>query len=166
MGEHRIQVVTHALWLVLQRHVRNVMHAIQHALRVRIKRSEQRIEIALCWAGGSDEFEGLAQRTIGPEAADENLSDLTSRNDAVTGIACVAFVALEEDEPVLIRTIVVEPAGSDDRVRQPARSHEPFGSPLPVMGLGGTVVIAGAVGDSDGGHERDARCPGTQRTPL
>ncbi len=31
------------------------------------------------------------------------------------------------------------------------------------MGLGGTVIIAGAVGDPDGGHERDARCPGTQR---
>jgi hypothetical protein len=57
------------------------------------------------------ELEGLAQRLVRVEAADQDLGDLASRDDTVAGIAGLAAVTLEEDEPVLVRTVVVEPAG-------------------------------------------------------
>src|SRR5208282_1063221 len=41
-------------------------------------------------------------------------------------------------------------------------AHQSLGAPLPVMSLGGHVVLAGAVGDSNGGHQRDARRPRAQ----
>ena len=64
---------------------------------------------------------------------------------------------------MLVGTVVVEPAGPHDRVGQPAGAHQPLGAPLPVVGLGGAVVGAGAIGDSDGSHQCDARFSRTQR---
>ena len=49
-------------------------------------------------------------------------------------------------------------------IRQAAGSHEPLGAPLPVMGLGGAIIGAGAVGDPDSGLQRDARRPLPERT--
>ena len=106
---------------------------------------------------GRDQLERLPIRLRRGEAPHQDLRDLASRDDAVARIAGVALVALQQDEAVLGRGVVVEPAGPHDRVGPPARPHEPFGAPLPVVGLGATVVVAGAVGDPDRGHQGDAR---------
>src|SRR5208283_76680 len=164
IAQHCIQVMTYPVRLVLQRLVRHVAHAVQGALRVRIERGEQRVEVIRCWPGSRDQLEGLAQGVIGAEAADQDIGDLASRNYAIARIACLACIALQEDKPVLVRTVVIEPAGTHDRVRQSAGTNQPFRAPLPVVGLGGAVVRASAIGDSDGGHQRDARCPRTQRS--
>jgi hypothetical protein len=44
-----------------------------------------------------------------------------------------AAIAVEENKPVFIGLVVVEPARPNDRVRQTARAHEPLGSPLPIV---------------------------------
>ena len=58
---------------------------------------------------------------------DQDLGDLPSRDDTVAGIPGMACITLEKDEPVLVRTVVVEPAWSHDRVRQPACPQQPLG---------------------------------------
>jgi len=82
----------------------------------RAEKSEQRVEIFLDWAGGGDEFEVFAHRLIRREAGDQDLGDLAPRDDAVAGISGLVYVALQQDEPVLVRTFIVEPAGPDDFV--------------------------------------------------
>src|SRR5271165_1430641 len=161
--EHRVQCGTNPLRLVLKRHVRHVANAIQGALRVSIQRGEHRIEVLLSWTGCRDELEGLAQSLIRAEAADQNLSDLRARNDTIAGVARLACIALQEDRSVLVWLVVVEPAGSHNRVRQSAGAHQSLGTPLPVVSLGGLVVFARAVCDSDGGHQRNAHSPRAQR---
>src|SRR5208283_890251 len=131
--EHHIQCGTNPLRLVLQRHIGHIANAVQRALRVSIQRGEHRIEVLWSWTGCRDEFKGLAQSLIRAEAADQNLSNLTAGNDTVAGVARLACIALQQDEPVLIGAVVIEPAGAHDCVRH-----------------------------SDGGHQRDAHFPRTQ----
>jgi len=69
---------------------------------------------------------------------------------------------LQQDEPVLVGAVVIEPAGSHNRVRQSAGAHQSLGAPLPVVSLGSLVLFAGAIGDSDGSHQRAARCARAQ----
>jgi hypothetical protein len=88
--EHRVHVVTDALRLAPQRHVRHVTHAVQTPLRVRIERGEERVKVMLCRTYFRDELEGLAQCLIGAEAVDRDLGDLPSR-DAVAAPQVVLF---------------------------------------------------------------------------
>jgi hypothetical protein len=53
---------------------------------------------------------------IGDEAVDQDLSDLSTRDDTVARIAGLMRIALQQREPVLIGTIVVEPAGAHDLI--------------------------------------------------
>src|SRR5271165_6644018 len=159
---HRVQIFTHPFRLVIKRHVRRVVYAVQGTLRVLIESGEQSIEILLCQTFDGDEFEGLAQRVIRDEAADQNLRDLAARYDTIAGVPCLTCIALQQDEPVLVGAVVIEPAGAHDCVRQSAGAHQSLGAPLPIMSFSGLVVFAGAVCDSDGGHQRDAHFPRTQ----
>jgi hypothetical protein len=92
------------------------VHAVQRALGIRVERSEQRVEIFLGRAGDGDEFEIFAHRSIRREAGDQDLGDLAPRNDAVAEISGMAFGAPQQDKPVLVRTVIVEPAGPEDFV--------------------------------------------------
>src|SRR5512132_2158714 len=71
-------------------------------------------------------------------------------------------VALQQDKSQVIGLVVIEPSGSHDRVRMTAGPDQPLRAALPVMGLGGAVVGAGAVGDADRRHQGDARRPGAK----
>ena len=53
----------------------------------------------------------LRKCVIRAEVADQDLGDLASRNHVIAGIAGLACIALQEDKPVRVRTVVVEPAG-------------------------------------------------------
>ena len=86
---------------------------------------------------------------------DKNFGDLTARNCAIAGITGLARIALHENEPMLVRAVVVEPAGAHDCVWQSTGADQPLGTPLPVMGFGGAVVVTCAIGDPDGRHQRD-----------
>ena len=121
MAAHGLQVVSHPLRLLLQRHVRQVVNRVQRAWRVRIEPSELRIKVVLRLASGGDEFEAFAQRPIRCQAGDQDLGDLATRDDAVTGVADVAPIPLQEHESMLVWLVVIEPAGSHDRVRQPGQ---------------------------------------------
>ena len=112
---------------------------------------------------GGDEFEAFAQRPIRRQAGDQYLGDLLTRDDPVAGVAGVTSIALEEHESMLVRLVVVEPAGSHDRVRQAARAHEPLAAPLPVVRLRPAVVVTLTVGHADGGHQCDAHRPAAER---
>jgi hypothetical protein len=90
-------------------------------------------------------FEGLSDCTITDEAVDQNLGNLAPRDDTVARVTCLALIALEEHEPMLVGTIVVEPAGTHDGEWQAAHAHEAFGAPLPVVGFGRAVIAS----DSD-----------------
>jgi hypothetical protein len=56
------------------------------------------------------------------------------------GLACIT---LQEHTPVLVRTAVVEPTGTHERVRQSPCAHQPLGAPLPVVGFSRAVVSGG-----------------------
>ena len=123
MRSYFFEIVPDTLRLVRKWHVRQVPYSIGRALRVRIEASEQSVEVAGRRTGLGDKFERLARCLVGAEAVDQHLCDLAARDDPVAGIAGVPPVALQKDEPVLVRSVVVEPAGTHDRVRQPlARS--------------------------------------------
>src|SRR5271165_1460821 len=94
----------------------------------------------------------------------QDFGDLPARDGAIARIAGLASIALEEDEAVLVRAVVVEPAWAHDRVREPAGTDEPFGAPLPVVSFGAAVIGAGAVGHPDGCHQRDARLTRAERS--
>jgi hypothetical protein len=64
---------------------------------------------------------------------------------------------LQHDELLLVGIVVVEPAGTHDRVRQAAGAHEPLAAPLP-------VVSGGVLGNADRGHQRDPRLTGSEGT--
>jgi hypothetical protein len=74
---------------------------------------------------GRNQLEGLAQRLLRVQALDQHLGDLAPRHDAIARIARMAPVALEEDETMFVRAVVVEPAGTHDRVRKTARANQP-----------------------------------------
>ena len=112
---------------------------------------------------GGDEFEAFAQRLVRRQAGDQDLGDLAARDDPVTGIAGMTAIALEEHKPMLVWLVVVEPAGSHDRVRQSAGAHQPLAASLPVVRLGPAVVVALTVGHADGGHQGDAYRSAAQR---
>src|SRR5271154_99231 len=59
--------------------------------------------------------------------------------------------------------VVVEPARTHDRVRQSARTHQSLRTSFPIVRFRRAIVGTGAIGDSDGSHERDARCSRTKR---
>ena len=67
---------------------------------------------------------------------------------------------------LLVGRLVVEPAGSHDRVRVAAGPDESLGATLPVVRLGGAVVGAVPVGDADRGHEGDPHRSGRRRRPA
>ena len=75
----------------------------------------------------------------------------------------MTLIALQEDEFMLVGFVVVEPSGTNDGVRTSACAYQPFSPPLPVVRLGGAVIGAGPVRDSDRSHQRDARFPRTER---
>ena len=96
MRADRVEVVADALRLIVHGHVRRIVHAIQRTWRVCLKRSEQLVEILRRGAGRRNQLEGLSRRPIGDEAVDQDLSDLTSRNDTVARIACLVRIALRD----------------------------------------------------------------------
>src|SRR5271156_5521993 len=59
--------------------------------------------------------------------------------------------------------VVVEPARTHDRVRQSARTNQSLRTSFPIVRFRGAIVGTGAIGDSDGSHERDTRCSRTKR---
>ena len=98
-------------------------HFLDTVLRSARFESLGAFEIILGRAFAGGEFEGLAQRLRRVEAVGEDLCDLTARHNAVAAIACLAFISLEEDETVLVRSIIVKPPERSGR-----RSLEPFSS--------------------------------------
>ena len=90
----------------------------------------------------------FAGRGIRCQRRDEDLGGLGSGDDLVGGVAGPPGVALQYHQALLAGLVVVEPAGTHDRVRHAAGSHHSFPAPLP--------VVAGRVlGDPDRGHQRD-----------
>jgi len=94
----------------------------------------------------------------------QDFGDLAARHGTIACIAGLTSIALEKDEAVLVRAVVVKPARAHDRVRQSARPYEPFGASLSVVRFGAAVIRAGAVGDSDGGHQRNTRFTRAERS--
>ena len=109
--------MSHSVRLVLQRHVRQIVNRVQCAGQVPIEPSELRIKVGLCGALSGDQFEAFAYGAIRCEARDQHLGELAARNDAVTGVAGLAPIPLQEHESMLVWLVVVEPAGPHDRVR-------------------------------------------------
>jgi hypothetical protein len=64
---------------------------------------------------------------------------------------------------MLISFVVVEPSGTNDRVRTSSPTDEPFCPPLPVVRLGGAVIRASPVRNSDGSHQCNAGLLRTER---
>src|SRR5450631_2497972 len=110
------------------------------------------MEIFLCRTLGCNKFEGLSEGLFRRQATDKNLCDLASSDDAIAGVASLPRIALQEDQLMLIGFVVVEPTGAHDSVRTSACADQPFSTPLPVVRLGGTVIGARPVRDSDCGH--------------
>ena len=85
----------------------------------------------------------------------KNLGDLAACDHTIAGIARLARIALQENQLVLVWTVVIEPAGTHNRVRQAAGAHQPFSTALPIVGLCCLVVVTYAIGDSDSRHQGD-----------
>jgi len=64
---------------------------------------------------------------------------------------------------MLVCLVVVEPAGSHDRVWQAADAHETLAASLPIVRLRSAVVVALTVGHADGRHQGDAHRPAAKR---
>jgi CheY-like chemotaxis protein len=64
------QVLSHALRLVRQWHVREIANRIKRVRRVWVERDKQRVEIRLRRAFRGDEFERLSQRAVTCEAGE------------------------------------------------------------------------------------------------
>ena len=98
----RLQVVSHPLRFLLQRHVRQVVDRVDRARPVRIEPSELGIQVVWRRAFGGDEFEAFAQRRLKCQAGDQDLGDLATRNDPVAGIAGLAAITLKQYESMLV----------------------------------------------------------------
>jgi hypothetical protein len=73
-----------------------------------------------------DELEGLPVGRRGGQAADQHLGELASGDGAVGRAAGPPAVALQEHQVQLVGVVVVEPAGSQDRVRPATGADKPF----------------------------------------
>jgi len=149
----RVQIILHALRLVLQLLVWAVAYSVQVVVRIGLKSREQRIEIFLRGPFGCDQLEGLSQGLLRSQATHKDLRELTAVDNTVAGVPSLPCIALQEDEVVLIGFVLVEPSRTNNGVGTSARANKPLSSPLPVVGLGGTVVGAGAVRHSDCSHQ-------------
>jgi len=87
LAAHRLQVVSHSVRLLLQRHVRQIVDRVERARLVGIEPSKLRIEVVLRRALRGDEFEALAQCAIRRKAGDQDLGELATGDDPVAGIA-------------------------------------------------------------------------------
>eukprot|EP00981_Chlorochromonas_danica_P005378 scaffold1091_cov164-Ochromonas_danica.AAC.1 len=154
-----LQVIAHALRLLVQRHVGDIANGIQRALLIAVQRPEQGVQIGLRRPLLRDQFEGLGLRRIRRQAGDEYLGYLRPRDHAIAGVAGMPRVALQQRQPVLVGFVVVEPAGPHDRIGSSAGAHEPLAASFPVMRLGPAVIIAHPIGHADRGHQRDPGRP-------
>lgn len=146
---HCAEVPTYAFRFGFGGHVRLVPDSVDRTGRVLFQGSEDGLQVPLGRATLGDEFEGHVVGRAGGKAVDQHAGDLVTCDDTVRGASRVAGVALQRCDCQLVTVVIVEPAGTNDRVGVAAGPDEAFATSLP-------VVRAAAPGNPDGRHECDA----------